>query len=87
MDNKILEKTYPMVVGAITALIAQFVVRKMWQVATGNPPPDPNDPDVPTREAVTWFVASSLGVGVTQLLVGRYSTRKVKQWVADKELV
>ena len=87
MDNKILEKTYPMVVGAVTALIAQFVVRKMWQVATGNTPPDPNDPDVPTREAVTWFVASSLGAVVTQLLVGRYSTRKVKQWVADKELV
>ncbi|MDO5286068.1 MAG: DUF4235 domain-containing protein [Actinomycetia bacterium] len=86
MDNKVLEKTYPMVLGALTTLIAQFVVRRMWQVATGSTPPDPNDPEVPVREAVTWFVASSLGVGVAQLLVGRYSTRKVRQWVSDKQL-
>jgi len=41
MNDKILEKVYPAIVGALTTFIAQFVVRKLWQVATGDTPPDP----------------------------------------------
>lgn len=82
MNDKILEKAYPAIVGALTTLVAQFLVRKMWKVATGDTPPDPHDPDVPTREAVTWFVASSIGVGVAQILMGRFASRKIRQWQA-----
>ena len=80
MNDKILEKAYPAIVGALTTFVAQFVVRKLWQVATGDTPPDPHDPDVPTREAITWFVASSIGVGVAQMLMGRFANRKIRQW-------
>ena len=80
MNDKILEKAYPAIVGALTTFVAQFVVRKLWQVATGDTPPDPYDPDVPTREAITWFVASSIGVGVAQMLMGRFANRKLRQW-------
>lgn len=86
MDNKVLERAYPLIVGAVTTMVAQFLVRKVWQIATGNTPPDPQDPDVPAREAVTWFVASSVGVGVAQLMVGRYSNRKVREWVSNREV-
>ncbi|HET7724885.1 MAG TPA: DUF4235 domain-containing protein [Propionibacteriaceae bacterium] len=82
MNDKILEKAYPAIVGALTTFVAQFLVRKLWKVATGNTPPDPHDPDVPTREAVTWFVASSIGVGVAQMLMGRFANRKIRQWQA-----
>ncbi|MBI4901387.1 MAG: DUF4235 domain-containing protein [Actinobacteria bacterium] len=82
MNDKILEKAYPALVGALTTLVAQFLVRKLWKVATGDTPPDPHDPDVPTREAVTWFVASSIGVGVAQMLMGRFANRKIRQWQA-----
>ena len=82
MNDKILEKAYPAIVGALTTLVAQFLVRKMWKVATGDTPPDPHDPDVPTREAVTWFVASSIGVGVAQILMGRFANRKIREWQA-----
>jgi hypothetical protein len=82
MNDKILEKAYPAIVGALTTLVAQFLVRKLWKVATGDTPPDPHDPDVPTREAVTWFVASSIGVGVAQMLMGRFANRKIRQWQA-----
>lgn len=85
MEEKVLQKAYPMIIGTVTTFLAQLVVRKMWQVATGNEPPDPNDPDVPTREAVTWFVASSIGVGVAQLVAGRYSTKKVAQWIESRQ--
>ena len=84
MNDKVLEKAYPAIIGAVTTMVAQFLVRKMWQIATGNTPPDPNDPDVPTREAITWFVASSIGIGVAQLMVGRYSNKKVRQWLDQK---
>jgi hypothetical protein len=84
MPEKVLEKAYPAIIGALTTFLAQFLVRKMYEVATGHQPPDPNDPDVPTREAVTWFVASTIGVGVAQLVAGRYSARKVQQWVQSQ---
>ncbi|HSN12353.1 MAG TPA: DUF4235 domain-containing protein [Propionibacteriaceae bacterium] len=82
MNDKILEKAYPAIVGALTTFVAQFLVRKLWKVATGNTPPDPHDPDVPTREAVTWFVASSIGVGVAQILMGRFANKKIRAWQA-----
>ena len=83
MNDKILEKAYPAIGGALTTFVAQFVVRKLWQVATGDTPPDPHDPDVPTREAITWFVASSIGVGVAQMLMARFASRKIRQWQSD----
>jgi Protein of unknown function (DUF4235) len=83
MNDKILEKAYPAIVGALTTFVAQFVVRKLWQVATGDTPPDPHDPDVPTREAITWFVASSIGVGVAQMLMSRFASRKIRQWQSN----
>jgi len=85
MPDKVLEKAYPAIIGALTTFLAQFLVRKMYEVATGHQPPDPHDPDVPTREAITWFVASSIGVGVAQLVAGRYSARKVSQWLETRQ--
>ncbi len=85
MPDKVLEKAYPAIIGALTTFLAQFLVRKMYEVATGHQPPDPHDPDVPTREAVTWFVASTIGVGVAQLVASRYSVRKVSQWLETRD--
>lgn len=85
MPDKVLEKAYPAIIGALVTFLAQFIVRKMYTVATGQEPPDPNDPEVPTREALAWFVASTIGVGVAQLVAGRYSTRKVTQWLETRE--
>ena len=86
MNGKIIERFYPALAGALTTLVAQALLKKMWQVATGEAPPDPTDPDVPTRDAVTWFVASSLGVGVAQLLMGRFTSRKIRQWKEREEI-
>ena len=80
MNDKVLEKAFPALVGAVATLVAQTLVRQVWKVATGNQPPDPNDPDVPTREAIVWFVASGIGVGVAQLMASRYSRRQIAAW-------
>lgn len=83
MESKALDKVYPALAGAIVTFAAQYLVRAVWKVATGSQPPDPKDPHVPAREAVTWFVASSIGIGVAQLLAARYTRTKVETWRAE----
>ena len=52
-------------------------VNGVWQAVTGDAPPDPNDPGVPLRRALTWAVASGIGIGLAQLLVNRIAA---DQW-------
>lgn len=74
--------TYKIMAGAIGAVVT-FAVQKAVTVAwtgwTGQQPPNPNDPDVPTRVAVSWVLASGVGLAVAQLLVNRYALRR---WAA-----
>jgi hypothetical protein len=76
-SKKLLWNLYAGGIGAITAVVAAKVVNGVWQAATGDAPPDPNDPDVPLRRALTWAVASGIGIGLAQLLVNRLAA---DQW-------
>lgn len=76
-SKKLLWNLYAGGIGAITAVVAAKVVNAAWQAATGDAPPDPNDPDVPLRRALTWAVASGIGIGLAQLLVNRVAA---DQW-------
>ena len=78
-SEKLLWKLYVGVIGVVTTVVAQRVVSTSWKVVTGDKPPSPTDPNVPTAQAVSWAVASGLGVGVTQLLVKRTAARR---WAA-----
>lgn len=69
-------KVYIGVVGAVTTVAAQKLITTAWKVATGEAPPSPTDPRTPARVAVSWAVASGVGVGVTQLLVTRLAARR-----------
>lgn len=82
MTEKVLWKIYAGVVGAVTTLVAQKVVTKVWEASTGDTPPDPNDPDVPLTKALIWATASGLGVGMTQLAMNRFVQRR---WVSNFE--
>lgn len=76
-SQKVLWNIYAGAIGAITTLVAAKAVGKAWELATGEEPPRPEDPDVPLRRALTWAIASGLGVGVAQLLVNRFAAA---QW-------
>ncbi len=76
-SKKLLWSLYAGGVGAITTMVAAKLVNTVWQATTGDAPPDPNDPDVPLRRALTWAVASGIGIGLTQLLVNRLAAN---QW-------
>lgn len=75
-SEKLLWKLYVGVIGVVTTVAAQQLVSTGWKVVTGSKPPKPTDPEVSTVEAVSWALASGLGVGVTQLLVKRTAARR-----------
>lgn len=63
----------------IATAAAVKAVTAAWELATGDAPPEPNDPQVPLRRALTWALASGIGIGLTQLLANRFAAA---QWAA-----
>jgi len=76
MDKVIIQKVYTAVLSAAVTFAAGFALKKVWKLATGAEPPDPEDPEVPVRQALTWFIASGVGVGVAQLFLHRTMTQR-----------
>lgn len=74
-SQKLLWKIYVGVLGAVTTVVAQRLVKGSWKVVTGNEPPEPTDPETPVVEAISWVLASGVGVAVTQLLTQRFLAR------------
>jgi len=71
MDKVIIEKVYTTVMSAGLTFLLGLAIKKAWVKLTGTEPPDPEDPDVPTHQAISWFIASGIGVGLAQLIVSR----------------
>lgn len=76
-SKKLLWNLYAGGIGAITTIVAAKAVNAVWQAATGDAPPEPGDPDVPLRRALTWAIASGIGIGLAQLVVNRVAA---DQW-------
>lgn len=58
--------------GALTGLAAQRVVELVWTAVRGSKPPKlAADRSSPWPEAVSWAVATGVGVGVARLLAVR----------------
>ena len=79
LTEKLMWKIYAGLLGALTTLIAQKVVTKVWEASTGEPVPDINDPETPMARAFIWAAASGLGVGMTQIMMNRFIQRR---WMA-----
>jgi hypothetical protein len=71
MDKFLTERIYTAVAGVIASVLAGAIVKRLWRLATGGEPPDPQDPKVSGRAAVGWFLLSSIGVGIAQLAMTR----------------
>lgn len=80
LTEKLMWKVYAGLLGAVTTLVAQKLVTKVWEASTGEPVPDINDPETPVVSAVIWAAASGLGVGISQLLMNRYMQRR---WMSN----
>lgn len=64
------------VLGALATITAQRLVSAGWRTVTGHEPPNPNDPQVSTATAISWTIASGVGLAVAQLLVSRFAARQ-----------
>lgn len=76
-SQRLLWNIYLGVIGTVATLVAQKALTTAWELATGEQPPEPNDPEVPLRRAATWAIASGVGVGLIQLLLNRFAARKL----------
>jgi hypothetical protein len=72
-------KVYAALIGAVTTIVAQKAVSKGWEVITGEEPPEPGDPDTPLHLAISWSIASAVGVGTAQLLTNRGILRRMRK--------
>lgn len=75
MSESLRHRIYPALASLTVSLIGGLLLRRTWSWATGQEPPDPQDPKVSTRAALSWFVLSTLGLGALQLLVARAAQR------------
>ncbi|HEX6759476.1 MAG TPA: DUF4235 domain-containing protein [Propionibacteriaceae bacterium] len=73
--QKLFSKLYVGIIAAVTTLATQRLLKAGWKFVTGDEPPSPTDPDTPVIEAVSWALASGIGMGVTQLLTQRIAAR------------
>jgi len=81
-SEKLLNKVYVGVIGAVVTLLTQKLISKMWKLATGDEPPEPTDPEVPATTAFIWALASGVGVGAAQLATRRLQNKR--SWVREQ---
>ncbi len=83
-SKKILWKIYTAVLATATTMAAQKAIHGAWKIATGDEPPEPNDPTVPITEALIWALASGVGLGLTQLITNRFAARRWSENIGGK---
>jgi hypothetical protein len=80
VSEKLIQRVCLVVVGIITTIATKRLLTLGWTAVTGKKPPRLGDPKVSWGDAVSWAVASGIGIGITQLLARRlvikYLTRK-----------
>ena len=67
MDKVIVERIYTAVAGAIVSFAVGFILRRAWKLISGHEPPNVYDPEVPAKQAMTWFALSTVGAGLATL--------------------
>ena len=71
-----------------TTFAAVAVTRKAvdtgWRFVTGNEPPsDPEDPELTLKEAVTWALASGVGIAIARLFATRQAAHLWRKWTGE----
>lgn len=79
LSQKIVWNLYSTTIAALSGLLAGKAVDSAWSFVTGEEPPEPNDPDVPTGVAIARVTAIALGVGLSQVLVNRLAARRWRE--------
>jgi hypothetical protein len=65
-------------VGIVTTVATQRLLTFGWKAVTGRRPPQPGDPEASWAGAVTWAVASGIGIGMARF----WAQRLAAKWAA-----
>ena len=84
MERKLAWQIYIGIIGAATTIVTQKLLTFGWKQFTGDDPPEPTDPDTPLGAAISWALASGIGIGVTQLLTTRFAARRFTAQLGGK---
>lgn len=77
IPEKILWKVYAGALGAVTTIVSQKVVEGVWKYVTGDDEtPQPDDPEVSATKALSWALASGIGIAGSQLLMHRFVNKR-----------
>lgn len=74
-SQKIIRKLYAAGVGAAATIGAQKLMALAWKFVTGPKPPRHGEQDMSTRLAITWALASGVGMGMSKLVANRFVIR------------
>ena len=69
IPEKILWKVYAGALGAVTTIVSQKVVEGVWKYVTG-------DAEISTTKALSWALASGIGIAGSQLLMHRFVNKR-----------
>ena len=83
-SQKLFWKLYAGAIGAVTTIAAQRLLKAGWKFVTGKEPPSITDPDTPVLQAMTWALASAIGIGVTEVLIQRMAARHWEREIGSR---
>ncbi|MFP5417202.1 MAG: DUF4235 domain-containing protein [Actinomycetes bacterium] len=78
ISQKLVWNLYSAAIGALAALVTKKAVDGAWAFVTGEEPPEPNDPSVPTAKAAAWVMSVAVGLGLSQVLTNRFAASRWK---------
>jgi hypothetical protein len=68
----------------VAVALTKRVVDSGWRIVTGNEPPtEPEDPDLTWKEAISWALASGVGIAVARLLATRQAAQMWRRWTGE----
>lgn len=82
-SHPLLWKLYAGVLGAAAAAAATKLVTGVWRQATGDEPPQLDDPDAPTKDLMLWAVASAAGAAVAAVAMNRIAASSWKSFMGE----
>lgn len=85
IPQKMVWNLYSTAVAVVAAAVTKKAVEGAWEFVTGEEPPEPSDPNVPTGQAVAWVMALAVGVGLSQVLINRFAAKQWSGYVGESQ--
>ena len=83
LSQKMVWNLYSAGVAALAATVTKKAATGAWRFVTGSEPPELNDPETSTGEAVAWAATLALGVGVASVVIHRFAANRWEKYTGQ----